>query len=318
MPEFADNLELARKVQEHLRLELPPVVDRQGDGETYKFLLRLADDRECESVVIPMRRYKTLCVSSQVGCKRGCTFCETAQMGLLRNLSIAEIVSQVFVARHVLHEPIENVVFMGMGEPTDNLEAVVAAIHILADPRGMGIPPGSITISTVGNIPGILRLAELADKDLAAGGLGHVRLAISLNASNDNVRSELMPINRAYDMQALKEALQQWPLRRAQDFLFMEYVLLAGVNDSAADAEALANYLQDLRAVVNLIPYNPRLESPYARPSDEAIAAFSNILKSRGQKCRVRITKGDASMAACGQLGNRSQSRRLQSAETRP
>ncbi len=311
LPEFADNnIELANKVRAYFSLELPPVVDRLGDGETYKFLLKLHDGRECESVVIPMRQYKTLCVSSQVGCKRGCTFCETAQMGLLQNLSTAEIVAQVFVARHVLHEPIENVVFMGMGEPTDNLDAVIPAIQILADPRGLGIPLGSITVSTVGNVPGIERLAELARKDISTGGLRNLRLAVSLNAANDNVRSELMPINRVYNMQALKECLLRWPLPRARDFLFIEYVLIAGVNGSTADAEQLAEYLRDLRAVVNLIPYNPRLESPFARPSDEAIENFSQTLKAAGQKCRVRITKGDSAMAACGQLGNRAQSRR--------
>lgn len=310
LPELLDNVDFAKNVANHLCLDLPSICDRQVDGDTYKFLLKLSDRLECESVVIPMRRYKTLCVSSQVGCKRGCTFCETAQLGLLRNLTAAEIVAQVFVARHVLQEPIENVVFMGMGEPTDNLDAVINAIRILAEPIGLGIPLGSITVSTVGNVPGIQRLAELAATDFASGGLKNLRLAISLNAADDATRRELMPINAAYDLAALKEALQRWPLRRSQDFLFIEYVLIAGVNDSVAEAEHLAEYLRDLRAVVNLISYNPRLESPFARPSDETVDAFAAALKAAGQKCRLRITKGNGAMAACGQLGNRAFARR--------
>ncbi len=310
LPEFADNLSLAQKVKDHFRLSLPPISSQQTDGDTYKFLLKLDGGLESESVVIPMRNYKTLCVSSQVGCKLGCKFCETAQMGFLRNLSAAQIVAQVFIARHLLHEPIENVVFMGMGEPTDNLDAVLQAVRILSEQRGFNIPLGSITISTVGDVPGILRLAELAAKPAAADGLQHVRLAVSLNAAEDATRSELMPINRSYDMQTLKNALQRWPLPRTQDFIFIEYVLIAGVNDSQDDALALAKYLSDLRAVVNLIPYNPRRESPFARPSDESVTRFGRWLTAAGQVCRVRITKGDGTMAACGQLGNRTLSRR--------
>src|SRR5690606_8903379 len=145
------------------------------------------------------------CLSSQVGCKMGCRFCETAQMGFLRNLAVAEIVAQVFVARHVLREPVENLVFMGMGEPTDNLDAVMEAIRVLSDPHGLGIPLRSITVSTVGNVPGILRLAEAARVPRAEGGLRGLRLAVSLNASEDASRDGLMPVNRSHDMAALRE-----------------------------------------------------------------------------------------------------------------
>jgi len=309
LPAFADNPALARKVAEHFRLALPEITDKQGDGDTFKFLMKTEGGLETESVVIPMRHYKTLCVSSQVGCKMGCRFCETAQMGFLRNLTAGEIVAQVFTARHVLNEPIENIVFMGMGEPTDNLDAVIAAVRVLSDQRGFSIPLGSITISTVGNVPGILRLAKLAEKPLSEGGLRHLRLAVSLNAPTDAIRSDLMPINGSWRMEELKAALKQWPLPRPQDFLFAEYVLIAGVNDAREDALALVDYLRDLRAVVNLIPYNPRRESPYARPTPEGVSAFFRTLMDAGQACRIRGTKGDSAMAACGQLGNRALAR---------
>src|SRR5690606_7641658 len=209
---FADNPTLAARVRDAFRLELPELSGRQGDGDTYKILLKMRDGLESESVVIPMKAYKTLCVSSQVGCKMGCRFCETAQMGFVRNLTAGEIVAQVFVARHVLGEPIENLVFMGMGEPTDNLDAVIPALRVLSDPRGLAISLRAISVSTVGNVPGILRLAELAQKPPAEGGLRGLRLAVSLNAPDDATRSELMPVNGTHDMQALKEAFGKWPL----------------------------------------------------------------------------------------------------------
>jgi 23S rRNA (adenine2503-C2)-methyltransferase len=310
LPEFEMNPALAQRARDHFRFTLPEITGNKGDGDTYKFLLKLESGYESESVVIPMKGYKTLCVSSQIGCKMGCRFCETAQMGFLKNLTAGEIVAQVFVARHVLKEPIENIVFMGMGEPTDNLDNVIEAVRILSDQRGFSIPLGSITISTVGNVPGILRLADLAQKPPQEGGLRHLRLAVSLNAPDDGVRSDVMPINRSYDMAELKEALKRWPLPRPQDFLFMEYVLMAGVNDGPGHADALVAWLSDLSACVNLIPYNPRLDSPFERPSPESVQAFFKRLMEAGQSCRIRGTKGDSAMAACGQLGNRALSRR--------
>jgi 23S rRNA (adenine2503-C2)-methyltransferase len=315
---FADNPALAASVRETFRLALPDITGRQGDGETYKFLLKLdgpvgateAKPLESESVVIPMKHHKTLCVSSQVGCKMGCRFCETAQMGFLRNLTAGEIVAQVFTARHVLGEPIENIVFMGMGEPTDNLDAVMTAIRILSDQHGFGIPLRSITVSTVGSVPGILRLAEAAKTPGHGGGLRGLRLAVSLNASDDTVRDALMPINRTHDMAALREAFLQWPLPRPADFILAEYVLIAGINDGPEHADQLADYLRGTPTCVNLIPYNPRLESPYARPAPERVTAFFKRLLELGQYARIRGTKGDEAMAACGQLGNRTLSRR--------
>lgn len=315
LPAFADNPMLADAVRSAFTLNLPELAGREGNQETYKFLLKLdtpgaTRPLESESVVIPMKHHKTLCVSSQVGCKMGCRFCETAQMGFLRNLTAGEIVAQVFTARHVLGEPIENVVFMGMGEPTDNLDAVMTAIRILSDQHGFGIPLRSITVSTVGSVPGILRLADAARSPAREGGLRGLRLAVSLNAPDDDVRDALMPVNRMHDMDALRAAFLQWPLPRPGDFILAEYVLIAGVNDSPEHARRLAAYLRGTPTCVNLIPYNPRRESPYARPTPERVTAFFRLLLESGQYTRIRGTKGDTAMAACGQLGNRGLARR--------
>ncbi|MEO6097620.1 MAG: 23S rRNA (adenine(2503)-C(2))-methyltransferase RlmN [Fibrobacteria bacterium] len=315
LPEFAANPSLARAVRESFAYRLPDEAGRSGDGltgspdRTYKFLLKLRDGLVCESVVIPMRQYKSLCISSQVGCKMGCTFCETAQMGYLRSLDAGEIVAQVMYARFALGEPIENVVFMGMGEPMDNLDNVLQAVRILSDQRGLNIAQSAITVSTVGHVDGIRRLARLAaeppTKENPMAGFSRLRLAISLNAPNDAIRSRLMPINRQWPLAELKAALRDYPLARKGDFLFMEYVLIEGVNDAREHAIEVAEYLKDLKACVNLIPYNPRLESPFGRPEKEGVARFYHWLMEAGQYCRIRGTKGKDSMAACGQLGNR-------------
>ena len=304
LPEFAANPSLAAQVRAEFGYRLPEIAGRSGDGETYKFLLKLHDGYESESVVIPMRQYKSLCVSSQVGCKMGCTFCETAQMGYLRSLDAGEIVAQVMVARHVLKEPIENVVFMGMGEPMDNLDNVLQAVRILSDQRGLNIPQSSITVSTVGHVDGIRRLAALAALPPPEG-FSRLRLAVSLNAPNDEIRSRIMPVNGQWNMAKLKAALADFPLARKGDFLFMEYVLIPGVNDAREHALEVAEYLRGLRTCVNLIPYNPRRESPYGLPARDGVARFYHWLMEAGQYCRVRGTKGQEKMAACGQLGNR-------------
>lgn len=301
--EFARNPSLAQAVAAQFPVRLPPVCGRSGDGATYKFLLRLRDGLESESVVISMKSYKSLCVSSQVGCKMGCAFCETARLGHLRNLDAGEIVAQVLVARHVLDEPVENVVFMGMGEPMDNLDNVLRAVRILSDRRGLGIPLPSITISTVGHVDGIRRLAALA-KLPPPDGLPRLRLAVSLNAPNDALRSSLMPVNLRWNLAQLREALLEFPLPRHDDYLFLEYVLLDGVNDSRAHAQEIVELLRDLRACVNLIPFNPGPDAPYKRPPEPRVREFQTWLLEAGQRCRLRGTKGSDAMAACGQLGN--------------
>ena len=303
LPEYACNPSLAEAVGAQFPVRLPPVCGRSDDGSTYKFLLKLRDGLESESVVIPMRTYKSLCVSSQVGCKMGCTFCETARLGHLRDLDAGEIVAQVLVARHVLGEPIENVVFMGMGEPLDNLDNVLRAVRILSDRRGLGIPLPSITVSTVGHVDGIRQLARLAALP-APEGFPRLRLAVSLNAPNDTLRSRLMPVNRRWNLAQLREALLEFPLSRRDDYLFLEYVLLEGVNDSHAHAQEIVELLRGIQACVNLIPLNPGPDSPYRRPPQTHVREFLQWLLDAGQRARLRGTKGADAMAACGQLGN--------------
>ncbi len=310
LPEFAQNPSLAQSVATRFPVRLPPVCGRLGDGTTYKFLLRLVDGLESESVVIPMKSYTSLCVSSQVGCKMGCAFCETARLGHLRNLEAGEIVAQVLVARHVLEEPIENVVFMGMGEPMDNLENVLRAVRILSDPRGLAISLPSITISTSGHVDGIRRLSGLAALP-APEGFPRLRLAVSLNAPDDSLRSELMPVNRRWNLSRLREALAEFPLPRPRDAIFMEYVLLQGVNDSDEHADRIVDLLRGLRTCVNLIPFNPGPNTAFRRPSDQRVREFAKRLLDAGQRCRLRGTKGMDAMAACGQLGNPDRKRRI-------
>ncbi len=281
-----------------LTADIRPVVRTLADGELRKFVQRTADGLEIESVVVPMQRrggqWKTLCVSSQIGCARACRFCETAQLGLLRNLTVAEIVGQVAAAQRDCGR-VRNVVFMGMGEPLDNFDAVVKALRVLRDPAGLSFAAERLTISTVGRTAGIRRLAQL--------GWRRLNLAVSLNAPNDEIRSRIMPHNRFEPMAELRAALLDYPLRNCQYFM-IEYVLIPGVNDAHAHALELVEFLRPLKAVVNVIPYNPRTASPWPAPAEESVVRFLNWLESAGQMCKRRLTKGREQMAACGQLGN--------------
>jgi 23S rRNA (adenine2503-C2)-methyltransferase len=267
-----------------------------------------------ESVIIPMIgkkrvRTHTLCVSSQVGCAMGCGFCQTAQMGLLRNLTAEEIVAQWFAARHAVAEPtITNVVFMGMGEPMDNLDEVIRAIAVLTDHNGVGLPMSKVTISTVGRVDGLARLAE----QVHAPGWHRLNLAVSLNAPTDEIRVQIMPINRRYPMAELRSALEAWPIYGAAKICF-EYVLIPGVNDAPEHAVLLADYVLGrgayagrpaLHGLVNLIPYNPRENSPWEAPDEPAVDGFLARLTAAGVYAKRRRTKGRDTMAACGQLGN--------------
>jgi 23S rRNA (adenine2503-C2)-methyltransferase len=265
-------------------------------GRTVKLQLRLHDGREVESVLIPMGRgaHHTVCVSTQVGCKMGCTFCHTARMGLVRQLATHEIVGQLLaVVGHTGITP-RNLVFMGMGEPLDNLEAVAGAVAVLTDSCGLRLAARHITISTVGRVDQFPRLAAL--------GLLRVNLAVSLSAPDDALRSRLMPVNRSWDLSALKQALLALPLPRTRRLL-ISYVLIAGINDSPAQADALATWLSGLRAMVNLIPLNP-IPGSHQRPAaDAARELFRARLLAAGVEVRLRATKGDGVMAACGQLG---------------
>jgi 23S rRNA (adenine2503-C2)-methyltransferase len=303
---------IARLVEHLGTVHLPQVVTERSahdaiTGTTRKIVCRLHDGRDVEAVLIPMGGgpddggHATVCVSSQVGCKMGCRFCHTATMGLIRHLSAAEIVAQVLIAAQVSGSKPRNVVFMGMGEPLDNLDAVAQAVRVLSDINGLGLAQRHITISTVGRIDQLARFAEL--------GLTRVNLAVSLTAADDALRSELMPVNRVYDLAALKAALLAHPLGRDRRIL-VSYVLMAGVNDADAQIAKLVEWCQGLRVLVNLIPCNPIPSRPEQPSTPERTDVIHAQLRAAGVPVRLRRTKGDEVMAACGQLGDPAQRRR--------
>ena len=296
-----------------------PVTATLVEGATSKFVLRLTDDGmeglETESVLIPMPRASgtttTLCVSSQIGCAMGCRFCETAQMGLIKNLRADQIVHQWWSATHRVEakasavknpqaqSAVKNIVFMGMGEPTDNIDAVVQAIRVLVDHDGAKVPASNIAISTVGNPDGIRKIGDLVRED----GFHRLNLALSLNAPNDAIRSEIMPVNRAWPMSELKRALLEFP-RYSQAAFCVEYVLIPGVNDSDAHCDEVCAFLREVRCSLNVIPYNPRRNSPWPAPDEDSVSRFIARAVANGQFTKRRGTKGRNVMAACGQLGN--------------
>jgi 23S rRNA (adenine2503-C2)-methyltransferase len=289
---------LRARLAETVALETLAVekVQRSVDGSC-KLRLRTRDGKAIESVLIPDGDKLTQCISSQVGCALDCSFCATATMGLHRNLDAGEIVDQVYRARALLatEEPsrrITNLVYMGMGEPLHNYLEVVRSLAILTDADGANLSHRRITVSTVGLVPGIDRLGREAVQ---------VNLAISLNATTDAIRDTLMPVNRKYPIAALLAAVRRYPLERRRRVTF-EYVLLAGVNDSLADAARLAELLGDIRCKVNLIPWNPHPHAPYQRPAADAIEAFQNEVKRRGLPAYLRTPRGADIDAACGQL----------------
>ena len=280
---------LLSKMEALIDWQLPTIETHIKEGDTEKLLIRLSDGSKVESVIIPMGFGKSLCVSSQVGCRMGCTFCQTGRMGLIRNLLPEEIVAQLFIAKHLLGHTIRNIVFMGMGEPFDNFDAVKQAVEIFTDPCGFALGKRHITISTSGRIDGIKRMQTEIDPA--------VYLAVSLNAPTQAARQALMPITRKYNLEALKKALQEY-----ERSILIGYVLMKGINDSLEHADALADYLTGLPVKINLIPYNPQNPDPYARPPLEQIEAFANHLRGKGYRTLLRLTKGKDIMAACGQL----------------
>lgn len=290
--------ELVKKMVAMTDFSLPQVQSFPVEGGIQKLLVTFPDGHKVESVIIPMRAGHTLCVSSQVGCQMGCAFCQTGQMGLLRNLHRSEIVTQFFCAQQIAGRSIHNVVFMGMGEPFDNYDEVMGAVAILADVKGLRLGMSRITISTSGRVDGIDRMTHEADPAL--------NLAVSVNAPNDLIRQKIMPINRKWKMTQLKEAMLRYcqnPRRK----IFVEYVLLAGVNDELIHADQLAEYLEGIRATVNLIPYNPGRAhllslARYKAPSDQICRQFLQRMKEKGFMATLRGEKGRQAMAACGQL----------------
>jgi 23S rRNA (adenine2503-C2)-methyltransferase len=287
-------LELRNELAQRFSITLPKILEAQKstDGTT-KYALDVAGET-IEAVHMPDIKRHTLCISSQAGCSFGCKFCVTARMNLRRHLTAGEIVGQVLLAiqQHGRVKPM-NIVFMGMGEPLHNYDNVMKAFRILIHPRGLKISNRRITVSTVGYIPSLLRLHD-----------EHVipNLAVSLNAPNDKLRSELMPINRLYPIKVLMQTLSELPLPHRQRITF-EYVLLRGVNDSPDHAYELLKVTQPIKCKINLIPLNPDPHVPFERPDDEAISLFAGVLADGGRTVAVRRSRGPDISAACGQLG---------------
>jgi 23S rRNA (adenine2503-C2)-methyltransferase len=290
---------LPRALRAALAAELPlstPDVaarNRSMDG-TEKFALRLADQRLVEAVFIPDTPAQTFCLSTQVGCAMGCAFCLTGKMGLIRNLTAGEIVGQVRVLAGAvgLRDTPFNIVLMGMGEPLHNYDQTMKALRILADEEGFAVPARRITLSTVGVLPALERLATEPFMP---------NLAISLHAPTDRQRQALVPLNRKYDVAHIIEACRRFPLPGRSRITF-EYVLMAGVNDRPEDARTLAALLAGVRSKVNLIPLNAAAGIPFERPSDDAVDRFAKILADRDLTVSVRKSRGRDIRAACGQL----------------
>ena len=287
--------ELRAVLAARFQLTTPTLVQRERsiDG-TEKFVLRLADGRTIESVFIPDTPAMTFCISTQVGCAMACSFCLTGKMGLVRNLTAGEIVGQVRVLVDALamRDTAFNIVLMGMGEPLHNYDETMKALRILADGQGFNLPPRRVTLSTVGLLAALERLAN---EEVMPN------LAISLHAPTDAQRGALVPINRKYGVAEIIAACKRFPLKKRSRITF-EYVLLAGVNDSADDARRLARLLVGMKAKVNVIPLNAAAGIPYERPSDEAIDRFARTLAEHGITVSVRKSRGRDIRAACGQL----------------
>jgi 23S rRNA (adenine2503-C2)-methyltransferase len=289
-------VELRAELAERCSVE-PPSINRSfesSDG-TQRHLLGLTDGTSVEAVTMPYDDRVTLCLSSQVGCRFACRFCQTGVLGLTRSLTAGEIIGQVLRLRTELSAPDlpVNIVFMGQGEPLDNAKAVAQAIYGLQDPVGPALSWRRITLSTVGVVPEIKRLAELGER--------RPRLAISLNATTDEVRSEIMPVNRKWPIAELLSAIRSLSWRTRERVTF-EYVLLAGVNDRPEDAGRLGELLRGLPAKVNLIPWNELSGLAYERPSAQAIEQFRLQVLRSGLDALVRYSRGTDIAAACGQL----------------
>jgi 23S rRNA (adenine2503-C2)-methyltransferase len=288
-------LTLRKTLESAFEIATPEVVrDEVSVDGTRKLMLRLGDRRMIESVFIPDTPSMTFCVSTQVGCAMGCGFCLTGQMGLVRNLTAGEIVGQVRVlaSRTDMLERPFNIVLMGMGEPLHNYDNTMKALRMLHSEHGLAVSPRRVTLSTVGIVPAMDRLAQ---ESLMPN------LAVSLHATTDEQRTALVPPNRKYPLEDILDACRRFPLKKRSRITF-EYVLLAGVNDAPDDARRLARLLQGLKAKVNLIPLNPAPGIPYDRPSDSRVDHFAQLLADRHITVSVRKSRGRDIRAACGQL----------------
>jgi 23S rRNA (adenine2503-C2)-methyltransferase len=290
---FATLSRTERETLAHAFCWQPLCVDSTLTSEdgSQKILLKTRDSLLIELVIMPYDNRTTLCLSSQVGCKMGCTFCQTGKMGLKRNLTSGEILAQLLVANRMIQGNITNVVFMGMGEPLDNYDAVVKACSIMIDPQAFNLSKAKVTISTSGLVPEIQRLGE----DLP------VRLAISLHNADNEERSRLMPINRRYDLEQLKRVLLTYPAPSRYGITF-EYVMIEGVNDSLQHAKKLVHFLHGLKAKVNLIPVNPFPGVEMQSSGQDRIREFQRYLAERSIPAPVRYSKGKDISSGCGQL----------------
>lgn len=295
------NKVLREKLKARCVIEAPHVVTRQDSSDgTIKFVMGLSGGQEVETVWIPEKDRRTLCVSSQVGCALDCSFCSTAQQGFNRNLTVSEIIGQVWRVAQIIgsygdtgEKPVTNVVMMGMGEPLLNLNNVVPAMELMLEDYGFGLSKRRVTLSTSGVVPALELLKDKID----------VALAISLHAPNNELRNELVPVNRKYPMEEFLAASRRYVANsKANDKVTVEYVMLDGVNDSMEQAHELAAALKDTPSKINLIPFNPYPGSPYKRSSNSRIDRFNKVLQEYGFTVIVRKTRGDDIDAACGQL----------------
>lgn len=292
-------LSLRDKLKAVAVIQPPAVVsDKLSNDGTRKFLLDVGNHNAVETVFIPEASRGTLCVSSQAGCALDCAFCSTGKQGFNRNLTVAEIIGQLWQANRALgHDPkgdriISNVVMMGMGEPLANFDNVVTALRLMLDDNAYGLSRRRVTVSTSGIVPGMDRLREECP----------VALAVSLHASNDRLRDELVPINRKYPLAELMAACRRYLVSAPRDFITFEYVMLDGVNDSLRDARQLIELTGDVPCKFNLIPFNPFPKSHYRRSPIDQVRRFGDVLLQQGIVTTIRKTRGDDIDAACGQL----------------
>ena len=294
---------LRAKLHESAEVRVPEIVcDQLSKDGTRKWLLELHCGNRIETVYIPETDRGTLCVSSQVGCSLDCSFCSTARQGFNRNLDVAEIIGQLWVALKTLPEgqPITNVVLMGMGEPMTNFDNVVAATNIMLDDLAYGLSKYRVTVSTAGIVPAMDRLHEVSE----------VSLAVSLHATTDELRDELVPINKKYPIAELLAACKRFVANDKRRRVTFEYVMLDGVNDSDRQARQLVKLMEGVPAKINLIPFNPFPGAGYERSSQERIDRFREIVSAAGLTTVTRKTRGEDIDAACGQLVGRVQNRR--------
>ncbi len=310
--DFAQMTDIAKtlreKLQQQAEVRAPAInyAHTSADG-TRKWLFDVGVANGIETVFIPEDDRGTLCVSSQVGCALECTFCSTGRQGFNRNLTVGEIIGQLWVAQHSLksesnrttgeisERPVTNVVMMGMGEPLANFENMVTALGIMLDDHAYGLSRRRVTVSTSGLVPAMDRLAERCP----------VALAVSLHAPNDALRDQIVPINKKYPLAELMAACRRYLVHAPRDFITFEYVMLAGVNDQPEHARQLIELTRDVPCKFNLIPFNPFPDSGYEKPRAEALRVFREILQDAGYVVTTRKTRGDDIDAACGQLAGK-------------